>query len=178
LNLPGSVNSVSTAEPIRKCLNSSLSKSGLSLFHFIQNGLKHCESKLLFTALLLKTTGSSVTEFEESFFKFGYYRQAAWYIEGLIESGIVREYELLGYKWKNFRFIVAPKKKEGMPALIYEISDKTDKIGLRGGTATFSGKEHNLKGINELFNALCWHEETNDYSAPKWVIDANYTFTI
>jgi len=126
----------------------------------------------------LKTTASSVTEFEDSFWKYSYYRQCAWYITGLVLSGVYDYYKNLGYEWMLFRFIVASKKKEGMPALIYEVSGKTETVGAAGGEAVFNGKLHKVKGHQELFKALCWHEETGDYSSPKWIIDANYTYTI
>jgi len=120
----------------------------------------------------------SVTEFEDSFWKYSYYRQCAWYITGLVLSGVYDYYKNLGYEWMLFRFIVASKKKEGMPALIYEVSGKTETVGAAGGEAVFNGKLHKVKGHQELFKALCWHEETGDYSSPKWIIDANYTYTI
>jgi PDDEXK-like domain of unknown function (DUF3799) len=126
----------------------------------------------------LKTTASSVTEFEDSFWKYSYYRQCAWYMQGLVFSGTYDYYLNLGYEWEPFRFIVASKKKEGMPALIYEVSGKTESIGAIGGKATFNGKEHLLRGHKELFEAICWHQETGNYSAPKFIIDNNYTYTI
>lgn len=118
----------------------------------------------------LKTTASDVTDFKNSFFKFGYYRQAAWYDEAIVSSGLYKHYYDLGYKWMPFRFIVAPKKKDGMPALIYEISENTMRIGRLGNDE--------YKGTQELFKYLQWHEETGDYSSPKWIIDANFTFTL
>lgn len=122
----------------------------------------------------LKSTGKSTTEFEQSFWMYGYYRQCAFYMEALQQSGIIEYYDKLGYKTMPFKFIVAGKKSDGMPALIYEVSNKTLHKGKYG--YLIDGKEY--KGFEELFEAYTWHESTRNYSAPKWVIDANYTYVI
>lgn len=122
----------------------------------------------------LKSTGSIVTEFDESFWKYGYYRQCAFYMTALYESGIIDYYRNLGYTIMPFKFIVASKKDSSLPALKFKVSEQTLYIGTNGGL--HNGKQY--KGFNELFDALLEHQDTGDYSCPVWIKKANYTFTI
>lgn len=126
----------------------------------------------------LKTTISSPEDFEESFYKYGYYRQCAFYMNALDKSGILNEYISMGYTIQPFTFIVAPKKKNGLPAIIYKISKDTLLIGKYGGLANLYGKAKYMRGYQELLDAIIWHQEKDNYSAPKWLIEQDYTVTI
>ena len=136
------------------------------------------EVNKVFTPGDLKTTAFSPEEFIDAFYKNGYFTQAAWYMHGLEKSGVLKYYIDQGYTISPFTFIVASKKKNGMPALIYEVSEEVINIGKYGGTIELFGKEKTVKGCLQLFDDLTWHTQTNNYSAPRHVITADFKFTI
>lgn len=127
----------------------------------------------------LKSIGKSVYEFEDSFYQYGYYRQFALYTKAIEIAVENHMYPFEHEKYKDyiilpFEAVVTPKKEDGYPALIYQISPDKYKLGLIGGT--HNNKEY--KGIYELINNFKYHISARDFRAPKWVIDKDFKLVI
>lgn len=148
------------------------------------DGLVIDHTKKLIMPFDLKTTGSSVMEFSESFWKYGYYRQFAFYTIGLHQNPHTLELLNQGYRIgyperHGFVAIVAPKKENsGDGAIAYRVSPEQLRIGLNGGEANFNGKNHKVKGVNELIDCFKWHLQTRIFNCTKWVYDSNYHINI
>lgn len=111
----------------------------------------------------LKTTGKSVYEFPRgSYLDFGYYRQAAFYLEGIKRSDRFKDLLDKGYTILPFLFIVVEVKNNSQhPAVGYRVSDPN--LGLQGFV-----DQHGRRyvGVNELIEALKWHWEQNRWDLP------------
>jgi hypothetical protein len=138
--------------------------------------------RMTWKAVDLKTTAKSSIDFPVSFKTYRYDRQCAFYSIGLQMSGMMKFMEELGYKYEGFEFIVAPKKKDGIPALIFEvapqiiadaISGNPSEVEVEGAYAT-----PDRAGINNLIHAWRYHSHTGDWSAPKYIIDNKFRFKL
>tara|TARA_Y100000593_G_C4216054_1_gene289276 strand:- start:380 stop:910 length:531 start_codon:yes stop_codon:yes gene_type:complete len=107
----------------------------------------------------LKTTGKSVLEFRNSFIKYGYFRQAAFYQEG-IKHWMKTQPKIWEYELKNFKFIVAEMACNHNP-VIFECSDADLLAGKLGGN--FIGGSKRVKGFAELLEDLKWHRENDNW---------------
>jgi hypothetical protein len=109
----------------------------------------------------LKTTGKSAYSFHQSVIKYGYFRQAAFYMRAL-ESWKLKEERIKDYKIDNFRFIVA---ETGCytPPLVYKCTSNDITVGLHGGY--LKGSVRYIKGVCDLIEDLKWHQHNS-----KWDI--------
>jgi len=114
----------------------------------------------------LKTTGKSVLEFRNSFIKYGYFRQAAFYTEALrqwskrtpsSENG--PKNDISSYQFESFKFVVAEMDCVHDP-VVYGCSIRDINIATHGGQLK-SGEY--VKGFAELLEELKWHRRTD-----KW----------
>jgi hypothetical protein len=132
----------------------------------------------------LKSTSAVISEFSESFWKWGYARQAAHYITGLIHNEhfakLLSEGYIIGHSDDTaFKFIVSPKsERQAEGAVIYNMSWDICDIGIWGGEAFYGGKKHYVRGINELIEAYKWHMSTRVFTAPYWIISNNFQLQI
>ena len=104
----------------------------------------------------LKTTGKSVLEFRNSFMKFGYFRQGAFYQTGM-KAWQHTQPELKDYELKNFLFIVAEMECMHLP-IIYRMSDNDLKVSEFGG---FTQIGTPIKGFQQLIEEVKWHRQTD-----------------
>lgn len=111
-------------------------------------------------------TSSSLNNFQASYIKYRYFRQASFYTwlleKWLIDSGWI------GYTIEPFEFIVASTTGEG--AYRYVIS-KEDLFGAEHGGTLMGGYE--VKGWRSLLDEICWHIKNNKWEYPKEVYDSN-----
>jgi hypothetical protein len=128
----------------------------------------------------LKTTASNPEEFSDSFYKYGYIRQAAFYTLLLKEAdGYFKDLQNQGYTILPFLFIVAPKKDfYGKSALKFKVSDKTLNIGTHGGYAIINGVQKYIRGINEYIEAYRFHRKFDIYNCTYWTYKNNYTLML
>jgi hypothetical protein len=114
----------------------------------------------------LKTTSSGVYNFENSFREYGYYRQAAMYLEAIKKDEYIKSLIDKDYKILDFKFIVVDSKlSSNMASIIYQVSSNDMKVGLDGGY--YSGKHY--PGINNLIEDLRFHLETEYWDLPRSV---------
>lgn len=114
----------------------------------------------------LKTTSGGVYNFAESFLKWGYYRQCAFYELGLSFDPMIIELLEKGYTIENFMFIVVDSKlSSSQAAVLYETSKRDRECGLKGCSV---GNRY-YKGINDLMEELRFHMETDYWDLPKEV---------
>jgi hypothetical protein len=128
----------------------------------------------------LKTTSSNPQDFEDAFYKYGYFRQAAFYV-WLIQNadGYFQDLFREGYTLMPFKFIVAPKKEFfGQSALKFVVSEKTLDIGLNGGYGKINGTHRHFRGIFEYIEAYRWHRKFDIFNISKWIFDSNYTLEL
>ena len=112
----------------------------------------------------LKTTGGGVYNFESSFREFGYYRQAAMYLEAVKRDEYIKSLIEKDYKVLEFKFIVVDSKpSSNMASIIYKTSDNDINVGLNGGY--HNGKYY--PGINSLIEDLRFHLETEYWELPR-----------
>lgn len=104
----------------------------------------------------LKTTGKSVLEFRNSFMKFGYFRQGAFYQTG-IKAWIKTQPEIQEYELKNFMFIVAEMECMHLP-VIYRMTDNDLKVSEFGGFTQIGSP---VKGFQQLIDEVKWHRQTD-----------------
>lgn len=116
----------------------------------------------------LKSTGHSTLDFEKYFYEYSYFRQCAFYVDGLKEE--LKKLNRTDYTILPFHFVVTPKKNMGYPALIFEVSLDTLEKGYLGGV--HDGKYY--KGLNQLISDYIWHKKTGNWSAPRDIIEKNY----
>ena len=112
-------------------------------------------------AVDLKTTGKSVYNFEISYIKYAYYRQAAIYTK-FLEQKMLTQYP--GYEIKPFLFIVIETACNN-PPLIFKISSEDLKVGWNGGVSVYTNKK--VKGVTELIKEVEWHQDTNNWEIKK-----------
>jgi hypothetical protein len=98
----------------------------------------------------IKSTGKSVYGFEHSYIKFGYFRQAAFYMDAI--KYWAKENGLEEYTIENFRFIVVETHTTNKP-IIFKVSDNDLDIGKNGSES--------IKGFLCLLNQLNFHQENN-----------------
>jgi len=113
----------------------------------------------------IKSTGKSVYDFESSFKRFGYFRQAAFYMTAIRYWAILNgygEYQLL-----NFIFIVAETDCYNLP-MVYKVSGQDIHCGIYGGK--YQNGNRRIKGFNCLLNDLDHHQYTDnwDYRAEHY----------
>ena len=118
----------------------------------------------------LKSTGKTVYEFPVSFYQFGYFRQAAFYLLALQQYLQSRAEwdtkDILSYEILPFKFIVVESKaNSNNPALIYECSENDIYTGLYGGYVKSSSSK--VKGIYELLEDYKWHRNNNKWLMPR-----------
>jgi hypothetical protein len=119
----------------------------------------------------IKTTGKSVFEFPKSCVQFMYYRQAAFYMQGL-KTWILTQDNLKDYTIENFKFIVAEMDCINRP-LVFEISeDDVYKSLFVGGTLKYS--LYPIKSITELIAEVKWHRANDAWEMTKSEYE-NYT---
>lgn len=119
----------------------------------------------------LKTIGKSIYDFKDSFLRFGYYRQSAFY-ELAIKSkeSPLFNYIKSGYKVLDFIFIVVESYKESInPAVIYVTSAKDRECGLNGGTVN----NRKWKGINRLIEEYVFYKENDLWDIPKDLLETH-----
>lgn len=111
----------------------------------------------------LKTT-RSVYDFPSSFLQYGYYRQAAWYLNALkSENSPVRKYIDEGYTFLPFIFLaVENKKSSSHPVIIYETTEWDIACGFFGGR--IGNKTY--KGVDELMSDYQYHKNTDYWDLP------------
>jgi hypothetical protein len=106
----------------------------------------------------IKSTGKSVYDFESSFKRFGYFRQAAFYMTAIRYWAILNgygEYQLL-----NFIFIVAETDCYNLP-MVYKVSGQDIYCGIYGGK--YQNGTRRIKGFNCLLNDLDHHQHTDNW---------------
>lgn len=118
----------------------------------------------------LKSTGKTVYEFSTSFYQFGYFRQAAFYLlalqQYLQERAQWDKRDILSYEILPFKFIVVESRTGShSPALIYECSENDLYTGLYGGYVKSSMQR--VKGIYELLEDYKWHKANNKWLMPR-----------
>ena len=117
----------------------------------------------------LKTTGKSAYSFPQSVLKYGYFRQAAFYMRAL-ESWKQQQdtysKKIKDYKIDSFRFIVAETACY-TPPLVYKCTDNDIVVGLHGGY--LHGSNRYIKGVNDLISDLKWHQHHNKWDMRKEV---------
>ena len=113
----------------------------------------------------LKTTGKSAYSFPQSVLKYGYFRQAAFYMRAL-ESWKLKDKRIKDYKIDSFRFIVAETACY-TPPLVYKCTDNDIVVGLHGGY--LHGSNRYIKGVNDLISDLKWHQHHNKWDMRKEV---------
>lgn len=118
----------------------------------------------------LKTTGMSISGFKNSFLRFGYHIQAAFYHTALTKC-LDKDKRLIKYKdYKVLppQFIVTEKKgNQSNPARIFECSEKDIKCGMEGGTVR--GKKY--EGVLDLIEKYKWHLDSQLWDFPKEMYD-------
>ena len=114
----------------------------------------------------LKTTGKSVLEFENSFIKFGYFRQAAFYTEALRQwhkrspsPENSPKNDISDYTIDPFKFIVAEMNCAHQP-VVYGCSVRDINMATHGGTLK-SGEY--VKGTSQLLKEVKWHRENDEW---------------
>jgi hypothetical protein len=114
----------------------------------------------------LKTTGKSVLNFRDSFIRFGYFRQAAFYMEALRqwhkrtpspENG--PKNDISKYTIDPFKFIVAEMECVHQP-VVYGCSVRDINMATHGGV--LKNGEY-VKGILELLKEVKWHRENDEW---------------
>lgn len=134
----------------------------------------------------LKTIGKGVFNFPDSFWRYGYYRQAAWYLIALQHyiKYLNTQYMLEGkdidlstYTIAPFRFIVVSSRpKNYEPALIYLTTPNDLEVGLNGGFLKEDNKY--VPGVNQLLEDYKWHVKNNLWEVPRAVYENNYNLTL
>ena len=112
----------------------------------------------------IKTTGKSVFEFPKSFIQFGYFRQGAFYLQGL-KDWISKQDNLKDYRIDNFKFIVAEMDCYNDP-MIFEMTEKDVECALYTG-GKLKGSTYEIKSITELIEDLKWHREEGKWNMTK-----------
>ena len=115
----------------------------------------------------LKTTGKSAYSFPQSVMKYGYFRQAAFYmraIESWKQQQDTYSQKIKDYKIDSFRFIVAETACY-TPPLVYKCTDNDITVGLHGGY--LHGGHKYIKGVNDLISDLKWHQHHNKWDMRK-----------
>lgn len=115
----------------------------------------------------IKVIGQSSLDFMNSFKRFKYYLQAAFYL-----SGFRHTYgnELKDYTILPFNFIVGSSKYPNTP-LNWSISDSDMNLGQFGGEVN----DVKFKGYEQLIADYLWHTENNLYDYPREVYQNNGT---
>lgn len=118
----------------------------------------------------LKSTGKSVYDFPTSFYQFGYFRQAAFYLLALQQYLQSRAewdtQDILSYEILPFKFIVVESKANSTsPCLIYECSENDIYTGLYGGYTKET--KSRVKGIYELLEDYKWHKANDRWLMPR-----------
>ena len=146
--------------------------------------------KKTITPLDLKTIGKPISQFKQSYLKYGYYLQAEWYMYALEELIKFKNWKSIGevvipektfvgdkthelnkkfsslsdYRVNPFNFIVSETKPFYQnPAQIFKVPAEQRKFAWRGGT--HNGRYY--EGLNELLTTYKWHLETNYWDMPK-----------
>ena len=146
--------------------------------------------KKTITPLDLKTIGKPISQFKQSYLKYGYYLQAEWYMYALEELIKFKNWKSIGevvipektfvgdkthelnkkfsslsdYRVNPFNFIVSETKPFYQnPAQIFKVPAEQRKFAWRGGT--HNGRYY--EGLNELLITYKWHLETNYWDMPK-----------
>lgn len=128
----------------------------------------------------VKTTGRPVFKFPDSFVKYGYFRQAAFYTLGM---KLLPEFadenpdaqDLIksvsnNYKMDLFRFVVADTIKDSPhPAVCFTTSEHDLKCGLKGGV--LKKTRSRVKGINNLLDDLRWHQDNDLWEYPREIYE-------
>jgi hypothetical protein len=118
----------------------------------------------------LKTTSGGVYNFHESFLKWGYYRQCAFYEQAMLTDELISNLVADGYTIEDFVFVVVDSKlSSSQAAVIYKTSKRDRECGLTG---CYVGNKY-YKGINELMEELRFHIETDYWDLPKDVYLSN-----
>ena len=115
----------------------------------------------------LKTTGKSIYSFPQSVLKYGYFRQAAFYMRAL-ESWKLKHDRIKDYKIDNFRFMVAETHCYS-PPMVYKCTDNDIIVGLHGGYLHSSSKY--IKGVCDLIQDLKWHQHHNRWDIRREVAE-------
>lgn len=124
----------------------------------------------------LKTTGKSVLSFGQSFFKFRYYLQAAFYSEAVrqwVGQQKIAGIDLSSYKILPFKFVVAEKNPYNLP-MIFNVSEKDLEVGRSGGM--YRGNP--VKGYLQLLDDLTWHEKENYWEAHREIANRGFVSDI
>tara|TARA_R110002051_G_scaffold325794_1_gene431372 strand:+ start:7760 stop:8806 length:1047 start_codon:yes stop_codon:yes gene_type:complete len=113
----------------------------------------------------IKSTGKSVYDFENSFKRFGYFRQASFYTTAIRYWAILNGYG--EYEIKNFCFVVAETACHNLP-MIYQVSGQDLHCGIYGGK--YPNRDIRIKGFNCLLKDLEFHQYTDkwDYRAEDY----------
>lgn len=96
----------------------------------------------------IKSTGKNVYSFSSSYIKYGYFRQAAFYLEAIKYWAKENEWE--DYTIEPFRFIVVETHTTNKP-LIYKVSASDINVGAFGG--------EKVKGFWQLLSQLKFHQD-------------------
>lgn len=115
------------------------------------------------TPIDFKTTSKSLNTFNDEFWKYRYDFQAAVYTRGLIENEEIQNYLRLGYKLKNFLYIVADTYMRELPRA-FEVTPSIIRIGWEGGTLS-NGKA--LEGVEDAIIRYRFAENNNLWQYPK-----------
>lgn len=109
-----------------------------------------------------KSTGKSVYDFKNDFFKYRYDFQAATYRQGLYNHPDIIKLLNDGYQIASFLFIVVEKDLQN-PPLVFAVSPEVEAIGLTGGI-TSRGQE--LEGFHQAIQRYKYHTEENVWEYP------------
>jgi hypothetical protein len=119
----------------------------------------------------IKTTSESIMYwYDNSFFKWKYYLQAALYHRGVLAW---RDANYPDYSVDGFGFIVINSQFPTNP-LCFETSPTT----LSKGWTGFYDKEKGYRGVAELASDLLWHKQYDLWEYPKSAYEAKGVFII
>lgn len=107
----------------------------------------------------IKTIGTSVYQFPSNFWKYRYDFQGAIYYNACYDK--FKDLVEKGYSINNFRYIVCEKNSINKP-MLYQMSDNTLKLGLKGGIKS----EWVHEGVSEAIKRYKWHESNNKWEYP------------
>jgi hypothetical protein len=108
-------------------------------------------------------------EFKHSYWGYGYYLQASFYLAGMWAI-MAQDEKLKDYKLLPFKFMVVHKNDKYQPAIMFELSNENMDIGAFGGL--HEGKFYS--GFIELLETFLWHKQNDIWTIPKQIIDNNY----
>jgi hypothetical protein len=124
------------------------------------DGIVIDHEKQTITPYDLKTTSSSVYDFDRAYLRYSYYLQAGFYMLALNHDEFIQNLVKEGYTVTPFEFLVVNKSVDDYsPVVRYTISNeliKSSKVG-------FIHEKVEYKGYDELIEDFKYHLETNDW---------------